>query len=238
MVKINKDGKYTPYPGVTVIAGIGDNDNEFWQTLYQKLNSSPLICKYFKPLPYQSYHMTTCNLYVKEWYFSRWSSFINQKLHFLQQLHVELSKTPIIPEITIEDLNVSDVLQLNVSLPPDQEEEIKAVAKQFGLEKKVPEYFHITLGYLYNFSINEEDFAAIKNECTEILATCLKKEKLYLDSPQLTFFHSMKKFIPWDGKQNPFLESSSNQSTFFNSRQSALSNIVSSFTSYVSQLLN
>jgi hypothetical protein len=237
MVKINKDGKYTPYPGVTVIAGIGDNHNEFWQTLYQKLNNSELICKYFKPLPYQSYHMTTCNLYVKEWYFSRWPSFINEKLDFFRQLHAKLTRTPIIPEITIEDLNVSDVLQLDVSLPPEQEAIIQAVAQEFGLEKKVPEYFHITLGYLYNFSINEEDFAAIKDECAQILATCLKKE-LSLDPPQLSYFQSMKKFIPWDGKQNPFLEFSSNQSAFFNPRQLTLSNIVSSLTSYASQLLN
>ncbi|KTD25109.1 DUF1868 domain-containing protein [Legionella maceachernii] len=234
MKRIDKDGNYTTFPGVTVIAAIGNNATPFWQKVYDFLVHSKAISEHYKPLPCTSYHMTTCNLYTKEQYPDDWPSYVTKQLNFLQKLHAKLSETPLTPEISIDDISIPDVLQLYVSLPTEQEELIRAIAREFGLEDNVPKGFHITLAYEYNPIIEQEDYDAIKRECEKLLKFCKEEGRLTLDCPQLSYFTSMENFIPWDGKTNPFIAQGANDSCFFSLRRLGCPELVNTISSYFS----
>lgn len=229
MQRIDRDGNYTAFPGVTVIAGIGDKHISFWQSVYHFLSQSELICKYYKPLPYESYHMTTCNLYTKEQHPNDWPAIITRKRSFLQKIHAVLSEMLLTPKVSIDYISIPEVLQLYVSLPAEQEELIKAIAREFELEEYVPTSFHITLAYEYNPIVDQEAYDAIKNECANLLHICQKEGNIILDGPKLSFFNSMVKFIPWDGRANPFIEHTTNQAGFFRTPQ--LSSFVDTISS-------
>ena len=205
--KIDSEGNYTEFPGVTVIASVGNQNQELWLGIYQFLRNSTVLLPYFKPLPYESYHMTTQHLYTQRAHFNNWVDFINSKLGLLQQLYQRLTKTPFRPELSIENMNSIGSLQLNVSIPPKQYDLITSIANEFGLQKMIPRVFHITLAYEYKMIEHESDYVAVQQEIATLLSLCLKhQQKLLLNPPQLCFFHSMEQFILWDATTNPFTE--------------------------------
>ncbi len=60
--KIDEEGHYTAFPGLTVVAGIADDDLSFRQEIYNCIASCDLARDCFSPLPVGSYHMTAINL--------------------------------------------------------------------------------------------------------------------------------------------------------------------------------
>lgn len=82
---------------------------------------------------------------------------------------------------------------------------IQQIAKELGLENKVPGVFHITLAYGYKEIEDEQVFKEIQNKIGELFQICKKyDQKILLSSPKLCFFQSMEQYTPWDGITNPF----------------------------------
>lgn len=205
--KIDTQGNYRNFPGVTVIANVGNNNQQFWLAIYNFLNRSAILRQYYTPLPYPSYHMTTCNLYVQAERMDNWSTFITQNTAFFQQLHAKLAAAQFTPTMTIEHIKVLKALQLNVSLPAEQYQVIKTLAATFGLNDKIPKKLHITLAYQYQKFANDEELNAIVTETEKLMVFCKEnKEKLLLSAPELCFFHNMGEFTAWNGCPNPFSE--------------------------------
>ncbi|CAM2859706.1 Uncharacterized protein conserved in bacteria [Legionella steigerwaltii] len=207
--KIDDQGNYLEFPGVTIVADAGQTNSKLWQEIYFFLKNTPILCDYFSPLPSQSYHMTTCNLYTKEETPEDWVSFISKKMTFFQKINKRLSELKLAPVVSIETIDYFSELQLILSVPPEQKTIIQQIAKEFGLENKVPGVFHITLAYGYREINDEQIFKEIKSKIVELLKICQQYDKdITLSPPKLCFFRSMEQFIPWDGTANPFIAKS------------------------------
>ncbi|CAM4430230.1 MAG: hypothetical protein LEGION0398_MBIBDBAK_01338 [Legionellaceae bacterium] len=89
--KIDSNGIYTKFPGLTIIASIMEKDFLFFQKIYNCFTQD-LIKKYYSPLPFDSYHITTVNLYTeKSDGGNNWGDFIKGNESFFQRLHNYLS---------------------------------------------------------------------------------------------------------------------------------------------------
>lgn len=213
--KIDGQGNYLEFPGVTIIANVGNTNQQLWENIHNCLLNSSTLCAYFAPLPLQSYHMTTCNLYTKTEYPRNWLSFISEKLPDFQKFNEELASTQFTPSISIKQINLFPVLQLMLTLPPEQEAITQHFADKFGLQNRVPNVFHITLAYGYREIRTEEHFKVIQSEIHNLTALCQQYDKkILLSPPQLTFFNNMGQFIPWDGSNNPFITQQTKANAF------------------------
>jgi hypothetical protein len=213
--KIDEQGNYLEFPGVTVIANVGNTNQHLWENIHNCLLSSPTLCAYFAPLPLKSYHMTTCNLYTKKEYPWDWLPFMSAQLPDFQKINEQLALMQFNPSVFIKQINFFPALQLMLTLPPDQEKIIQHVADKFGLQNKVPSVFHITLAYGYRGIDTEENFKAIQSEVHKLMVLCQQYDKkIVLSPPQLTFFNNMGQFIPWDGSSNPFLTQQTQANVF------------------------
>lgn len=224
--KIDDQGSYLEFPGVTIAADIGQINQKLWQEIHCFLQNTPVLCDYFSPLPYQSYHMTMCNLYTQQEYPENWLSFISKKLNFFQNIHKRLAELQFNPSISVENINCFSELQLILSIAPEQQAMIQHVAKELGLQNKIPSVFHITLAYGYREIDDEHVFKEIKIKIEELLEICQKPDqKIILSPPKLCFFRSMAQFIPWDGVMNPFgVKSSLNPLRLFGSKNGTQKN--------------
>lgn len=202
--KINNQGQYTIYPGITTIATIQKQDGKFWQEIHDMVNI-PLISEYFSPLPYESYHMTTINLYTeRDDGGGDWIQFVSQKLAFFKALHADLAKNSFQPTIKLQSIKIADVLQLCMEINENQKTRIETTAKTFELQAKIPKVFHITLAYQYKLTtLNHEE--QIKHYLKEHLEQFFAERTTQLNSPSLTYFNDMTAFTPWDALSNPFI---------------------------------
>ncbi|QBR83740.1 DUF1868 domain-containing protein [Legionella israelensis] len=202
--KIDSNGNYTKFPGVTIAASVQLSvmQENPWLEIYNALKKSTIISKYYALLPYQSYHMTTCNLYTEE-DTPEWSEFITSNLEFFKALHESLKQNEFNPEVTIKMISTAGVLQLQLSLPQNQESIVQSIAKTFKLEDRMPYDFHITLAYEYRMMDNQTLYQSIKDELNEIIQPYLNK-RIILNAPTLYYFENMTQFTPWDAKTNPF----------------------------------
>ncbi|MGQ3889513.1 DUF1868 domain-containing protein [Legionella sp. CNM-1927-20] len=205
--KINAQGHYCNYPGITIIAKINKRDNTFWQKVYQIVSQSKLAEQYYTPLPYKSYHMTTIRLFNQaEQENANWQEFLMSYKSFFKKLFNYLQENQFCPQITLEEINISDTLHLQVSIPANQDNLILKMARQFDLSRNIQKPFHITFGYLYN-NITLE----LKNNLQQEMSEKLNKlYKLYgriftLNPPSLCIYKDMTNFINWNGEDYPFL---------------------------------
>lgn len=215
LTKIDSKGNYLEYPGITIIAPIENNlrtDNLGLQTIYHAIKESPLLSRYYAPLPYKSYHVTTCNLYTKEEQVTDWDNFITTRLDFFQMLSARLMENQFIPQVSIEEVQTCGALQLLLELPENQRNIIESIAKEFNIEEGIPQFFHMTLAYEYKGIWDRKIYLDIKDEFAKIIAN-FSAQKIILKAPTLASFESMKKFTPWDGKVNPFNTFSSSKKT-------------------------
>lgn len=205
--KIDSTGNYIEFPGVTIIAPIikTAQENNFLHKIHQSLTSSTLLTQYYTPLPYESYHMTTCNLYTKNEHNLDWFKFITDKLEFFQNLFTQLKTHELIPEASIEAVQVGRALQLRLSLPENQKTMIRQFAQTLGIEDGLPSFFHITLAYCYKNISDKKLHQEIVATVEEIIAPYIN-QNIKLNAPTLCHFESMLAFIPWDGVTYPFNE--------------------------------
>ncbi|MFJ1268873.1 DUF1868 domain-containing protein [Legionella lytica] len=196
--KIDAQGNYLEFPGITVIADVDDKDKEFWQCLAELLEESTNLRHYYAPLPPSSYHMTTNNLYTQSDDTTNWPALLTDER--FQRLHRRLMATPFTPTAQVAAIKVAYALQLNLTIPQSQYEIIRTIAHEFGIENKIPKTFHITLAYAYQ---EPSDLQVLATEIAQ-LASLSQQKELTLQPPRLCFFHDMQEFFSWDGKSNPF----------------------------------
>lgn len=203
--KITPEGKYCYYPGVTVISFVGSTNEALWKQVFESLDKSLYLKKYIALLPQNSYHVTTINLYTKKGIKEDWKKFIDQNLSWFQKLNEKhrvfnnLKVRGLIPKVG------GQTIRLTVKLEAEDEKKILSMAKDFRLEKNVPDEFHITLGYSFK-NMRGPEKSKIQIELNTLLNNIIDTyvEPITLDPPQLTLFNNMTDFIPWDGSKNPF----------------------------------
>ncbi|WP_203454765.1 DUF1868 domain-containing protein [Legionella sp. MW5194] len=200
LIKINADGHYTPFPGVTVICPVREEDTPFWQSVYQALVNDPLLLRYFSPLPMASYHMTAINVFTEANEGAEgWHRFLSEHRPFLQRLKASLDQQCIKPTLTIEKIVVSDVIQLYGHLPATMREVIVTLARDHHLEHKIPHVFHITLAYRYQ-TPSDERLQTITRHVSHRLQKLLQHhaDTWLLKPAGLYCFNDMTAFIPWE----------------------------------------
>ena len=213
-MKIDQNGEYLPFAGVTVISPVVQENTTFWSELHNTLTSHPVLVKYFTPLPYESYHMTTNNLCVQASH-DDWHAFIDRNLLFFKQLSAELIKNDeFLPLVTITGITTEGAIQLSVNFsPPDQEDAIINLAKTYNYTSGIPSQFHITLAYQYK-KINHEDKPAF-DAAIQAIRDTTRNCQITLNPPGLHTFNDMTHYTPWDGNTNPFQPDEDNSHTFF-----------------------
>lgn len=209
MGKINEDGKFTSFPGLSVISTI--QDEPFWKNIFNFLQQDPLIAEHYSLLPVTSYHMTTYNLFVQNHTpEDQWLEFIDKNLTFFQLLHEHLlmflNFSPSITKST--KIITKPVLQLVVDISSVQKEKIASIATFFNLTKNIAFPFHITLGYQHK-ALNDAEHEKIqKTLLANVRKLMLSDTVLSLNPPTLSYFNDMTAFMAWDGCINPFRTSS------------------------------
>lgn len=199
-VKIDAEGHYTLFPGVTVICPIRDEDKPFWSLIYQILAEEKWLLRYFSPLPLDSYHMTALNLFTEALEGGNdWGGFLSQHRSFLHRLKTSLDRLHLLPVLTIEKIVVSDVIQLYGHLPAQTREDIVTLARQYDLEHKIPRVFHMTLAYRYQKPA-DECLQTITHEVSGRLESLLQRHSYTwpLKPAALYSFNDMTAFTPWD----------------------------------------
>jgi hypothetical protein len=154
--------------------------------------------------------MTLIDLYTEEKDAKniKWKEFIRQKNKFFQQISTRFDKENIQPTITMESMVIDFAIQLVVSLPKEQQAIIQEVANTFNLNDHVPEKFHITLGYQYQWYETGDDALEVNNHLHSILSEFQTQNQCFtLEKPRLCYFNDMTAFTPWDGKGFPFNKS-------------------------------
>ncbi|WP_419420997.1 DUF1868 domain-containing protein [Legionella sp. D16C41] len=204
--KIDQQGNYCDYPGITVIAKVDKREAQFWSDLYHLVTQIELEQKCYTPLPWESYHMTAIRVINKAQYGqSDWREFLTRQKLYFQELANYLNENSFLPEITFEKLNITDTVYLSVNLPNNQSELINKIAEQFNLSFKIYKPFHITLAYFYKNPTFELK-SILQEQITERLEKLYKLygKKFTLESPKLCFYTDMTNFINWDGENYPF----------------------------------
>lgn len=206
-MKIDKFGNYLSFPGVTIIAPVLLDDRPFWHTLHARLMACKHLPAYFAPLPSESYHMTTNNLFTQlSDGDDDWPGVIDRALPILQQMHVHLTECAFAPAANVQSFIDKGAIQLVLELTPEQVNTIETLAKKFGIEWGIPQPFHMTLAYQFKYmdpEMAEIIRLEIKSTLDEVFRT--HANVIQLQTPQLHIFHDMTEFTRWDASSNPFL---------------------------------
>jgi hypothetical protein len=204
--KISVSGQYTEFPGVSVISKTSIENEGFWKRLHEVLSKSSLVCRYFSPLPYESYHLTTIDLCTEMANGGDdWGQFITDRLSAFKKLHTVLNENKIYPQIRLKSIRSSSVIQLYFDIPQEQRDAINRIAESFNLAHKVPKEMHITLAYQYKLITGNDDEQLKKYLEEEIQQIFDENPSITLESPALSYFNSMEDFKLWDAKKNPFI---------------------------------
>ena len=204
LTKIDRQGNYSKFPGLSVVAAIKNEDIALWTEVHDCI--SKYSGAYYAPLPITSYHMTAFELYTKMEHASKpWRAFIKSQLPFLSQIRNSLQENPIKPNFTLKTTRFTGAIQLCVTLPIEQQEKIHNIAKALNLEKRVPAVFHITLAYQYR-GIDSDNEQLIQKQIQTNLNEIFTRysDKVELEQPKLCYFNDMTASIPWDGQNVPF----------------------------------
>lgn len=207
--KVNNQGHYKPYPGITVVADISDSDRAFFAELYELVKGLPDFTDFYALLPVSSYHMTTNNLFTKHEYKQAWKSFVDDNLPKFKDLNLKLIDKAFQPKVKLEKIIAKKTVKIILKLDSEHSAIISRVGQEHGVADKIPPVFHLTLGYLYK-DISGTKLQLFQNQLAEALPKLLEKyhypkgRDFLLQQPKLRYFNTMMEFIPWDAKSNPF----------------------------------
>lgn len=226
--KIDKEGRYLPFPGYTVVANVYDLNQTFFDELYLRLQNSTLISRHYSLLPKDSYHITTFSIFARKTMSDHdWQHWIHSHSKSrLRPCHDMIKETLTPFHFRIKQCSPRR-LHFQVEVDEANTEKHHQVARDTGYEDGIQHCgFHITLGYQFlDFPVDltksknqqkvqtnaflEQVTAEVNHLVQELLH--LVKEREHHDDdwmsaaqPQLCFYHDMTKFIPWDGESNPF----------------------------------
>lgn len=200
-LKIDTDGKYCDFPGVTIISSIKKEDLKKWTSVYQSLSESNLVRDFFSPLPAASYHMTLRSMYTQlDDALLNWEDFITEKLPEFQKVAQDLKQNAFTPELQIIDVSVSSVIQIVLEVSPAQQK----MMRNFRKNIEQPKSYHITLGYQFYRFPNQQQKQEIRNLVVKSLQEVFPTLAIHLNPPRLCYYRNMTNFIEWNGGSNPF----------------------------------
>ena len=205
-IKIDENGHYCPFPGITIVANTMVENKTLWESVFHYINGT--FSEYFSALPPSSYHMTTTNLFTDSQFPDEhaWDDFLDKNLHFFEKVSSDLFLEQENFTASIQSIFTNGVIQLCVSIPETQREKIHQFAASHGLDKKlIPAHFHITLAYQYQRIPTKEIFLEVTQQIETALREIFKAHETFQFSPaRLNYFLDMTAFHDWDGHSNPF----------------------------------
>lgn len=205
--KIDKEGKFLPFAGITVVASATRNADNYpvLQAIHDGLKLNPIIARSFSLLPVDSLHMTTLNLYTEEFTEGNWLDFVDSKLPMLNQLDRTMKQRDFSPVVSPKCVYVKGVIHLHLNSDKKQDEALLELAEEFSLTRHISDC-HITFGYQYK-PLSDETLGQLHKQVFDIVNDALVKHRcteLVLCPARLCYFHDMTEFIPWDAAENPF----------------------------------
>lgn len=203
-LKVNNNGEYINFSGITVVAPASKRDEPFFQELLSAFQQVDELSSYYALLPLDSYHMTTNNLYSSHQ--KNWSKLMAPSgLKRFCALHETLENRSFTPSASLQKITVGTTLKLVLTIQDDHRKIITEIAEAHKIQDKIPTPFHVTLGYLYR-DIPEEKLAQLKYALTKIVGALRQKydTDFQFDIPRLCSFSDMKNFVPWNCQVNPF----------------------------------
>lgn len=216
--KVDEQGEYAPFPGVTVVSACYPEQKEFCEAIYKAFVSNPLIVQHFAPLPANSYHMTTMSLETEQQVGSEWNQFITKNLPLYKNIKQTLQKNPMFPSVEKMEVNIDWSISLTLHLPNEQKAQIREIAEALNIEKTIPKVFHMTLAYSrFNKKISEQ----LQMELTKELNAVIENTKFpfKIAAPKLCYFNNMIAFPLWDAESNPFVQSTPSSHRLFSTIQ-------------------
>ncbi|MBI2786245.1 MAG: DUF1868 domain-containing protein [Legionella longbeachae] len=205
--KVAINGELAPFHGVTVISPCYYEHRDFFDAIYQGLQTHPLVKTYFALLPANSYHMTTMSLETEAQKGNSWNKFITKNLPRYQEIRKNLQINPLKPLIEKVELKVNSVISLTLLLNEVHETQIKKTAQALNLGKTVPSCFHITLAYSKPLiKLSRENTELLYSEINEQLQHVINKKifPMEIEVPSLSYFNDMSAYYPWSAERNPF----------------------------------
>lgn len=221
--KICSDGQYQDFNGITIISKVQYAATDFWSLLNAAFEGNELVQEYYQPLPKTSYHMTAINLFTQNSSPERnLNKLIKNDAGYFKSLSSKIQTTLFDIEVQIKGILVTKKsCKLIVTIPYEQVQLINELAKKFNISNKIPQLFHITLGYSFK-KIGYLAQLQLQYQLHKKLSSLLDQYgSLYeLVPPQLCYFKNMLAYHAWSGFSSPFrselMDKKSSTLTFFN----------------------
>lgn len=207
--KIDREGNYIPFPGITVVASASASSPNIalWDDVYKGLHNNSTVREYFSLLPVDSYHMTTINLYTEAETNGDWNEFVDSRLDWLQRLDLTMRENDFSPVVVPHDVVFSGVIMLLLKLNDKQNQAIHALAGDFNVTASIPPVYHISIGYRKK-QVPNDIHEQLSRDFRHIFNSAFEKHRcgqIELAPARLCYFQDMTKFVPWDGTENPFV---------------------------------
>ena len=197
-------GNYLSFRGATVISPVSREDIALWNQFYDFLNNNSKLKTAFSLLPPASYHMTLFGVYDEDDNKDDWQKFVNERLVLTQKINTRMEAAKITPVVAIHQVDLDSTLTLALTLDKAQEELIRALGLELGLEAKIPRRgFHLTLAYKYQDGMDKSVADEIKNEVDGKIRELFKE--IRFDLAHLFYFNNMTGFALWNGEGNPWI---------------------------------
>lgn len=211
--KVDAEGVYQPFPGVTVVCDIPRSDEGPLATLPDTLKALPTLGPLFAPLPPVSYHVTTLDILTK---FEMgladdpagWAAVLAQSCWAPAVKAVADAQTR--PELRVKDIVLTGNT-IRVELEPAAESTCShprdlgvnaTLMELVGMDRNQLHPWHFTLAYCTDHAAQEAASPdALEQDRIAILKAVKEAvpETVPLEEAKLCRFEDMTAFVPWDG---------------------------------------
>lgn len=223
--KLDERGEYLRFPGLTVVCGIPDADQEILSDIPELIRSLPTLGRVTSPLPPSSYHVTLLDIccqfedglsdeaWASRLREPRWRRAANllEQVTFAPRLRVKgVSLTPGIAVILEpytcpeEGGGGAEENQELAGTTPSHPKDVTLNAElqsvlEMSIDVKKRHTWHLTLGY--RLPSMEPDGDALEKDRLELeeKLRAMFPEPIPMDHAKLCIFEDMQAFTPWDG---------------------------------------
>mmetsp|Transcript_22801 Transcript_22801/g.63464 ORF Transcript_22801/g.63464 Transcript_22801/m.63464 type:complete len:286 (-) Transcript_22801:115-972(-) len=209
--KVNAEGEYQRYPGVTVVCDMVDSHLGAVAGLPGVLRSLPTLGPLIAPLPAASYHVTTLDICTQQerglddraWLASLrapgWARVAHELVAEALVPQLRVRRVLLKPNVVVVELEPAD------TTTPGHPRELLVnlrVMEILGLTQNQQHVWHFTLGYaklLDGLSIADSASAEADRVALEAAVRQALPGALSLGAARLCRFEDMLAFTPWDG---------------------------------------
>ena len=204
--KLDSDGNYTPFEGLTIVMQIYEQDLKFGERLFKDLEST-VPKKAHSLLPYQSYHVTLCGLVCRNHFEScqDYNNFIDEHYENLKKLQQELDQicgnSQMTYRVDTETMKKSSLSKLTGHLLVRNNDSAELLNKCFEKCKEILKIdlrmseAHLSLAYPppKGKKMNAEQRKTVQQVMDKHFdSSCV----LVFERPRICFFKDMCEFIP------------------------------------------